>query len=169
MTCIRCESPSFHHCALLSDHLTLTAGSILPHFASLDSNQKDSPAYYSKGLHSTRPAASTRWAKKNCSRSSWPLHRLLRECRKSSVRSVADRRYSARGVTSIVDLEMKHNLGNWAARVQRGFDLLRVECGMYSPHLDDAISQGLKTGDPVPGGGDLLIVGPYKIITVSSR
>lgn len=62
-----------------------------------------------------------------------------------------------RGVTSIVDLEMKHNIPNWIGRIGKGFDLLRVEAGMYTEHLQDAIAKGLKTGDTVPGAGDLLV------------
>ncbi|KAK4058295.1 hypothetical protein OIO90_000452 [Microbotryomycetes sp. JL221] len=75
---------------------------------------------------------------------------------------------AARGVTSIVDLEMKHNIPNWLGRIARGFDSLRVDIGMYCAHLDDAISLNLKSGDLIPGGNDLLTVGPYKIITDGS-
>lgn len=76
---------------------------------------------------------------------------------------------AARGVTQIVDLEMKHNIPNWIGRVGKGFDTLRVDIGMYTEHLDDAISRGLKSSDEVPGGEGLLTVGPYKIITVSFK
>ncbi|ORY88866.1 hypothetical protein BCR35DRAFT_288693 [Leucosporidium creatinivorum] len=75
---------------------------------------------------------------------------------------------AARGVTQIVDLEMKHNIPNWISRVAKGFDTLRVDVGMYTEHLDDAMSRGLKSGDEVPGGEGLLTVGPYKIITDGS-
>lgn len=73
----------------------------------------------------------------------------------------------ARGVTKIVEFEMKHNLSTWTRRVRdRGFRSLRVHCGMYEDHINDAVSAGLKSGDEVPGGLGLLTVGPYKIITV---
>ncbi|KAK4051916.1 hypothetical protein OIV83_002621 [Microbotryomycetes sp. JL201] len=75
---------------------------------------------------------------------------------------------AARGITAIVDLEMKHNIPNWLGRVAKGFDTLRVDVGMYCAHLSDAISRGLKSGDPIPGGNGLLTVGPYKIITDGS-
>lgn len=41
---------------------------------------------------------------------------------------------------------------------------LRVHCGMYEQHINDAISAGLKSGDSISGGEGLLTVGPYKII-----
>lgn len=53
---------------------------------------------------------------------------------------------------------------SWKERVKKGMKYLRVHCGMYEQHINDAISVGLKSGDPVPGGEDLLKVGPYKII-----
>lgn len=69
-----------------------------------------------------------------------------------------------KGVTEIVDLDMDHNIGNWKDRIKKGMRHLRVHCGMYEQHVNDAISAGLKSGDSIPDGEDLLTVGPYKII-----
>ncbi|KAJ3097781.1 hypothetical protein HK100_005257, partial [Physocladia obscura] len=76
---------------------------------------------------------------------------------------------AAKGVTEIVDFEMNHNIRNWTRRIQqKGFRTLRVRAGMYQPHINDAISRGLKTGDTIPETAGLLTVGPYKIITDGS-
>lgn len=72
------------------------------------------------------------------------------------------------GVTEIVDLEMDHNIRVWQRRVAAGFDTLRVNIGFYKPHLDDAISANLKTGDVVPKTHHLIITGPLKLITDGS-
>ena len=77
--------------------------------------------------------------------------------------------HSSLGVTEVVDLEMEHNIKNWSRRVrEQNFRTLRVHCGMYDAHLDDAISRGLRSGDVVPNTESLVYVGPYKIITDGS-
>ena len=70
-----------------------------------------------------------------------------------------------RGVVGIVDLEMRWNRDDWARRVARGFDALRVEFGVYPQHLDQAIALGLRSGLPVAG---TVAVGPLKVITDGS-
>jgi len=70
-----------------------------------------------------------------------------------------------RGVVGVVDLEMRWNRDDWARRVARGFDALRVEFGVYPQHLDAAIAAGLRTGSPVAG---TVAVGPLKVITDGS-
>ncbi|CAK9784690.1 amidohydrolase 3 [Cutaneotrichosporon oleaginosum] len=72
------------------------------------------------------------------------------------------------GVTEIVDLEMEHNIPVWQRRVAAGFDKLRVHIGFYVPHLDDAISAGLKSGDVVPKTRGLVLAGAHKLITDGS-
>jgi predicted amidohydrolase YtcJ len=72
------------------------------------------------------------------------------------------------GVTEVVDLEMEHNIPVWQRRIAGGFDKLRVHIGFYAPHLDDAISAGLKSGDAVPDTHGLVLVGPHKLITDGS-
>lgn len=46
---------------------------------------------------------------------------------------------------------------------EKKFDVLRVKFGMYREHIDDALSVGLRSGDPIEGC-PLLHVGPFKII-----
>ncbi|KAJ3202074.1 hypothetical protein HDU82_007617 [Entophlyctis luteolus] len=74
-----------------------------------------------------------------------------------------------KGVTEIVDFEMNDNLSSWTRRISvKGFRTLRVRAGMYQPHIHNAISRKLKSGDVVPDTHGLLTVGPYKIITDGS-
>ncbi|WRT69898.1 uncharacterized protein IL334_006889 [Kwoniella shivajii] len=78
------------------------------------------------------------------------------------------RKAAALGVTEIVDLEMDFNMSSWQRRSAKGSRWLRVHCGMYTEHLSDAIENGYKTGDVVPGTNGLVTVGPYKIVTDGS-
>ncbi|WP_396646154.1 amidohydrolase [Microbacterium sp.] len=76
---------------------------------------------------------------------------------------------AARGIVGLVDLDMTWNDEPWQRRVARGFDALRVSYGTYPQHLDRAIAEGLRTGDPVRGAHhDLVRVGPLKAITDGS-
>lgn len=76
---------------------------------------------------------------------------------------------AARGLVGLVDLDMTWNDEPWQRRVARGFDTLRVSYGTYPQHLDRAIAEGLRTGDPVRGATDDLVrVGPLKAITDGS-
>src|ERR687897_1372011 len=83
-------------------------------------------------------------------------------------RSGAAARAAARGVVGIVDYEMRWNLGDWARRAASAAGLLRVAFGIYTQHLDRAITEGLRTGDAVPGTSGLVTVGGYKVITDGS-
>ncbi|WP_130178818.1 amidohydrolase [Cryobacterium sp. SO1] len=80
----------------------------------------------------------------------------------------AARSAAARGVVGIVDLEMTWNLDVWRRRMSAGQNSLRVDFGLYTHHLDDAIAQGLTSGQVIDGTGGLLTVGPYKVITDGS-
>lgn len=73
----------------------------------------------------------------------------------------AARAATARGVVGIVDYEMAWNREAWSRRQSRGADRLRVEIGVYTEHLDRAITEGLRTGDRI---GDLLTMGNFKIL-----
>lgn len=76
---------------------------------------------------------------------------------------------AARGIVGLVDLDMTWNDEPWQRRAARGFDTLRVSYGTYPQHLDRAIDEGLRTGDPVRGAmNDLVRVGPLKAITDGS-
>lgn len=70
-----------------------------------------------------------------------------------------------RGVVGIVDLEMAWNRGAWERRISAGHDSLRVEFNVYTPDLDRAIAEGLRTGDRL---GELLTMGRYKVLTDGS-
>jgi predicted amidohydrolase YtcJ len=74
---------------------------------------------------------------------------------------------AARGVVGILDLEMRWNRDDWLRRVSAGTDVLRVEFGIYTRHLDEAIGEGMRSGDPVESTG-LIRVGPYKVISDGS-
>ncbi|HYJ68165.1 MAG TPA: amidohydrolase family protein [Nocardioidaceae bacterium] len=80
---------------------------------------------------------------------------------------VADavRAAAARGVVGVVELEMSWQLDTWVRRVADGHDALRVSCGVYPQLFNAAISRGLRTGDPAPGGEGLVTMGPLKVIT----
>ncbi len=77
----------------------------------------------------------------------------------------AGRAAAARGLVGVVDLEMSWTFDDWVRRRAGGFDSLRVRAGVYPQFLDRAIADGLHTGDQL---GDLLEVGPFKIITDGS-
>jgi predicted amidohydrolase YtcJ len=77
----------------------------------------------------------------------------------------AARAAAARGVVGIVELESPWQLDTWVRRTAAGHDSLRVACGVYPSMLDAAIERGLRTGDPAPGGNDLVTMGPLKVIT----
>lgn len=75
---------------------------------------------------------------------------------------------AARGVTRVVDLEMRFGLDRWVRRIHGGTDALRVSSGVYATELSDVIARGLRTGDVVPGTRGLLTMGPFKVITDGS-
>ncbi|WP_308799634.1 amidohydrolase [Agromyces silvae] len=77
-------------------------------------------------------------------------------------------RAAARGVVGVVDYEMRWNRDDWARRAAGGAFPLRVAFGVYPQHLDRAIDEGLRTGEPVPGTGGLVTVGGAKAITDGS-
>ena len=80
----------------------------------------------------------------------------------------AARAAAARGVVGIVDLEMTWNLDVWRRRINAGTDSLRVDFGLYTHHLDEAIALGLTSGQVIDGSRGLLTVGPFKVITDGS-
>lgn len=80
----------------------------------------------------------------------------------------AGRRAAARGVVGIVDLDPHDTHEAWRRRVAAGFAAHRVRAGVWIEHLDAAIAAGLRTGDPVPGAGPLVSMGPLKVIADGS-
>ena len=77
----------------------------------------------------------------------------------------AGRVAAARGVVGFADLEMAWNLETWQRRMATGFNTQRVEFAVYTPHLDQAIALGLRTGQRLD---PLLSVGRFKLITDGS-
>jgi predicted amidohydrolase YtcJ len=75
---------------------------------------------------------------------------------------------AAMGVTGVVDFEFSGDHTDWAERVAEGADLLRVRMATYADGLDAVIAAGFRTGDPLPGCGDLVTMGPLKIISDGS-
>ncbi|MCH6165068.1 amidohydrolase [Pseudonocardia alaniniphila] len=75
---------------------------------------------------------------------------------------------SARGVVGVVDFEAPFQLDAWAGRISRGCTALRVVSSVWPSHLDQAISRGLRTGDPIPGTAGLLTMGPLKVVSDGS-
>lgn len=75
---------------------------------------------------------------------------------------------AARGVVGIVDLDPHDTHTAWRRRVARGFDAHRVRAGVWLDHLPAAIEAGLRTGDPIPGAGPLVQMGPLKVIADGS-
>lgn len=74
----------------------------------------------------------------------------------------AAREAASRGVTGIVDLEMRGGLAAWSRRSATGFDRLRVEIGVYPDELDRA---------PAPTGtvlSPLLTMGRLKLFVDGS-
>ncbi len=84
--------------------------------------------------------------------------------RSDGLADAAARAAAARGLVGIVELEFQANHEVWARRVAAGTRSLRVECGLYPPHLAEAIRLGLRTGRPLPDGAGLLTGGPLKIM-----
>ena len=75
---------------------------------------------------------------------------------------------AARGITGITDLEMPSSYRQWPSRYADGLDLLRVRASVYPDALDDLLAAGFRTGDPLVPDGDLLTMGPFKVISDGS-
>ncbi|KDA05536.1 metal-dependent hydrolase [Microbacterium sp. CH12i] len=75
---------------------------------------------------------------------------------------------AARGVTGIVDFDMAWNAEAWSRRVAAGFTSQRVEFAVYLRDLARAISEGLRTGQPLRGAHGLIHMGPLKLISDGS-
>ncbi|WP_245734559.1 amidohydrolase [Nocardioides exalbidus] len=79
---------------------------------------------------------------------------------------------AAQGVVGLVDLEFSGGVADWVARWADGASLLRIRHACYADGLDDVLSRGLRSGDPLadsvsdPGGR--LTMGPLKIISDGS-
>jgi predicted amidohydrolase YtcJ len=74
---------------------------------------------------------------------------------------------AAMGVVGIVDFEFSGGVDDWVGRWAEGADLLRVRMATYAAGLDDVLSRGLASGDPL-ADDPLLTMGPLKIISDGS-
>lgn len=75
---------------------------------------------------------------------------------------------AARGITGIIDFEYADNIVDWTRRMNGATVPLRVAASIWPPHLEAAISRGLRTGQPLDTPGGLLEVGPLKLFTDGS-
>ena len=75
---------------------------------------------------------------------------------------------AAKGVVGVVDLEFDQTLAAWPARTAAGAELLRVRVGAYADTLAEFLAAGVRTGEPIPGAGPLVTMGPLKIISDGS-
>lgn len=74
---------------------------------------------------------------------------------------------AAKGVVGIVDLEAGDTRREWVRRSGDGLDLIRVRPAVYRDRLDDALADGVRTGDVLDAAG-LVTMGPFKVITDGS-
>ncbi len=75
---------------------------------------------------------------------------------------------ASRGIVGLAEYEMTDNLASWRRRFAAGFDVLRIQAGIYTEHLDAAVAAGHSTGQVLEGSHGLLTVGQFKILTDGS-
>src|SRR5690606_4514488 len=75
---------------------------------------------------------------------------------------------AALGVVGIADFEFSGGHVEWADRWNAGADLLRIRMATYAAGLDEVVAAGLRTGDVLPGCGDLARMGPLTVISDGS-
>lgn len=73
-----------------------------------------------------------------------------------------------KGVVGIVDFEFGSAFRTWPDRVARGLDSMRVRAATYPDDLEEVAARGLRTGDPLVSGHDLVTMGPLKVISDGS-
>ena len=79
----------------------------------------------------------------------------------------AQRAAAARGVVGFIDFEYADNIADWRRRVSAE-TATRVVATVYPAYLDNAIADGLRTGDEVPGTEGSVTVGNLKIFVDGS-
>ena len=75
---------------------------------------------------------------------------------------------AARGVVGVTDFEFGPNFIDWPQRLGGGIEALRVRAACYPDRLEQVIRSGLRTGDQLLPGSDLITMGPLKIISDGS-
>jgi len=74
----------------------------------------------------------------------------------------------ARGITGLVDFEFENSFLDWPGRLATGVGPIRVRTATYPHQLDLVIEADLRSGDPLPDGLGLAVMGPLKIISDGS-
>ncbi len=74
----------------------------------------------------------------------------------------------AKGIVGIVDFEFASAFTTWPARIARGLTSMRVRAATYADQLEEVARRGLRTGDPLVPGHDLVTMGPLKVISDGS-
>lgn len=85
----------------------------------------------------------------------------------SAYRAALDQAASL-GVVGLVDFEFDNSLHVWRERWAAGCDRLRVRVALYPDAVDEALTEGLRTGDRLLPGEQRLTMGPLKIISDGS-
>ncbi|HET6500569.1 MAG TPA: amidohydrolase family protein [Amycolatopsis sp.] len=80
----------------------------------------------------------------------------------------AVRAAAARGVTGFLDFESDDNLTDWRRRANSHTLQARVTGAVYPAYFDQAIEDGLRTGDVLAGTAGLVTVGPLKVFVDGS-
>lgn len=75
---------------------------------------------------------------------------------------------AARGIVGIGDMEFGAGYQDWPARFNRGITQVRVRPAVYPDRLDDVLAAGLRSGQVLSDGSELLRMGPLKIISDGS-
>ncbi len=68
------------------------------------------------------------------------------------------------GVVGIVDVEFGSGWQAWPGRCATWCPPVRVRAATYSHGLDEVAARGLRTGEPLAAGSDLVTMGPLKVI-----
>jgi len=74
----------------------------------------------------------------------------------------------AKGVVGIVDFEFGSSFDSWGERVARGLDTMRVRASVYPERLEEFAALGLRTGDVLVPGHELVTMGSLKVISDGS-
>lgn len=70
----------------------------------------------------------------------------------------------ARGIVGLVDFEFGSSWRTWPEYVERGLDTIRVRASTYADRLAEVAAAGLRTGDRLVEGHDLVTMGSLKVI-----
>ncbi|KAA8829953.1 amidohydrolase [Bifidobacterium tissieri] len=80
----------------------------------------------------------------------------------------AERDAAGKGVVGICDYEMADTISQWTARFAAGLDRLRVRAGVYPGRIEQAVADGWRGGDEIPGSHGLAHATTLKLISDGS-